>query len=70
VWFEPSLARLLSELPERQRVAVVLVHAYGWTAAEVADLLGVRRNTVLTHLERGLRHLRDRLHVEEVRDHA
>ena len=64
-WFEPSLARLLSELPARQRVAVVLIHGYGWTTQEVADLLGVQSTTVQTHLARGLTRLRQELEVDD-----
>jgi DNA-directed RNA polymerase specialized sigma24 family protein len=66
-WFEPTLAALLSELPESQRVAVVLVHGYGWTTREVGDLTGVKPTTVQSHLERALRKLRSKL---EVPNHA
>jgi RNA polymerase sigma factor (sigma-70 family) len=62
-WIEPDLGQALRSLTERQRVAVVLVHAYGWTLAEVADLLGVRITTVQSHLDRGLAKLRSRLEV-------
>ncbi|MHB1584893.1 MAG: RNA polymerase sigma factor [Acidimicrobiales bacterium] len=62
-WVEPRLGPLLAALSERQRVAVVLIHGYGWSAAEVAELIGVSRNTVLSHLERGLRQLRSQLEV-------
>lgn len=62
-WYEPKLATLLSELPESQRIAVILIYAYGWTAHEVGDLLGIKPSTVQTHLERGLRKLRSRLEV-------
>lgn len=64
VWFEPLLARSLSAMPERQRIAVVLIHGYGWTAGEVADMTGLKRSTVLTHLERGLANLRRQQRVE------
>jgi DNA-directed RNA polymerase specialized sigma24 family protein len=64
-WYEPELARLLGELPSRQRVAVVLVHGYGWTTREVAELLGVRATTVQTHLSRGLIRLREELEVSD-----
>jgi RNA polymerase sigma factor (sigma-70 family) len=62
--FEPELRRALSELPERQRVAVVLIHGYGWTSTEVADMTGVRPSTIQTHLARGLASLRNQLKVE------
>ena len=52
---EPQLPVALGRLPERQRVAVVLVHGLGWTQQEAADLLGVKRTTLQNHLERGTR---------------
>jgi len=36
----------LRKLSQRQRVAVVLVHGYSWTLAEVAELLGLKVTTV------------------------
>jgi DNA-directed RNA polymerase specialized sigma24 family protein len=51
-------------LSERQRIAVVLVHAYGWDRKETADLLGTSPSTLSTHLDRGLRKLRTALGVE------
>lgn len=60
-WVEPALARGLERLSEHQRVAVVLVHGYSWTLAEVADLLDVKPTTAQTHLERGLARLRTHL---------
>jgi len=65
--YEPSLIRLLAELPERQRIAVVLVHGFHWTTREVSDLTGIAPSTVHTHLERGLSKLRAAL---EVVDHG
>lgn len=62
-WFEPALGRYLAELPERQRVAVVLVHGYGWSSREVAEVTGIKATTVQTHLERGLARLRSQLEV-------
>lgn len=64
-WFEPSLVRSLAALSERQRVAVVLVHGYGWTSREVADMTGIRVTTVQSHLERGLARLRAQLEVNK-----
>lgn len=63
-WVEPQLAGALRRLSERQRVAVVLIHGYSWTHAEVADLLGVGMSTVQTHLERGLDRLRHDMEVD------
>ena len=55
---EPRLVKLLEALSESQRVCVVLVHAYGFTQQEVADILGVDHSTVRTHLARALTRLR------------
>lgn len=63
-WFEPELVPALRSLSEKQRIAVVLIHGFGWTVTEVAELLGVTFSTVQAHLDRGLRKLRRRLGVE------
>ena len=55
---EPGLVPALLDLPETQRSAVWLVHACGWTYAEVAEALGVGLSTVGTHVSRGLASLR------------
>ena len=62
-WVEPALSAALRSLSRNQRVAVVLVHGYAWTMAEVGELLGVKVTTVQNHLERGLARLRARLEV-------
>ncbi|MEY2462936.1 MAG: hypothetical protein QOH64_1074 [Acidimicrobiaceae bacterium] len=66
-WIEPKLAEALASLSERQRLAVVLIHGYGWRPAEVAEVTGLRPPTVRTHATRGLARLR---HALEVLDHA
>jgi DNA-directed RNA polymerase specialized sigma24 family protein len=65
-WVEPGLAAALEELSPKQRTAVLLVHGFGWTTSEVADLLGVAFSTAKAHLERGMSKLRDRLGVDVV----
>jgi DNA-directed RNA polymerase specialized sigma24 family protein len=60
---EPGLPRALSELPERQRVAVLLVHGWDWTLGEVAEIMGVSVSTVRNHVARGLARLRGLLKV-------
>jgi DNA-directed RNA polymerase specialized sigma24 family protein len=60
---EPKLGAALVELSESQRAAVVLVHGFGWTMREVAELRGVKVTSIQTHLERGLRRLRAALEV-------
>lgn len=62
-WIEPGLPAALERLSAKQRQAVVLVHGFGYTHAEVADLLGISRSTVQNHVDRGLTKLRDRLEV-------
>lgn len=64
-WFEPGLPDALLSLSRRQRLAVVLIHAYEWSQREVADLMGVAPETVRTHLERGLAKLRAALEVDD-----
>ena len=65
-WVEPALPGALAALTRRQRMAVVLVHGYGWTHPEAAEVMGIRSGTVKTHLERGLSRLRSALEVEDV----
>ena len=56
---EPKLPDALAALSERQRTVVVLVHGYGWTQREVAELIGVARSSVRNHLERAMAALRE-----------
>jgi DNA-directed RNA polymerase specialized sigma24 family protein len=62
-WVEPALIPALVALSEQQRVVLVLVHGYGWSQREVADLLDVSPSTVQKHLERALTHVRAALEV-------
>ena len=55
---EPGLPKALERLSERQRAAVVLVHAYGWSRVEAAEMLGLSVSTLDNHLQRGLTKLR------------
>jgi len=64
-WIEPGLGAALAALTERQRFAVGLVHGYGWTLREVADVCGLRITTVQNHLERGTARLRSLLGVSQ-----
>lgn len=56
--FEPKLPEALATLSERQRLAVVLIHGYGYTLREAAELTGLRRTSIQNHAERGLARLR------------
>jgi DNA-directed RNA polymerase specialized sigma24 family protein len=60
---DPVLVAALARLSEQQRMAVVLVHAFGWTQTEVAELLDVNVSTVREHIARGLTRLRAQLEV-------
>jgi DNA-directed RNA polymerase specialized sigma24 family protein len=62
-WCEPGLATQLARLPDRERIAVMLVNGFEWSLAEVAELLGVSKSTVQTHAERGMAKLRTALGV-------
>ena len=64
-WVEPGLPAALASLSEVQRASVMLVHTFEFSLAETAEILGVAKSTVQKHLERGLRHLRDDLGVNQ-----
>ena len=55
---EPQLPKAIARLSEHQRVALMLVHAFGWTQAESGEVMGISRTAVQKHLERGLAKLR------------
>lgn len=63
-WFEPALADAIGDLSEKQRAAVVLVHGYGWTVTEVAEMWGVTFSTVKAHIDRAMGRLRKKLGVD------
>ncbi len=60
---EPGLPRAVAQLPDNQRIAVTLLHGYGWSMSEVAELLGIKKTTVQNHAERGMSKLRRSLGV-------
>lgn len=60
---EPALPAGLMALPDRQRVAVLLVHAFDYTVREAADILDVSPSTVQQNADRALKKLRSRLGV-------
>jgi RNA polymerase sigma factor (sigma-70 family) len=49
---------MLAKLPHRQRTAVVLVHVYGWSYQDVANLVGRSLSDVRNDVHRGLTALR------------
>ena len=60
---DPRLIGALAALPERQRVAVTLVHGHDWSHADVAALMGISASTVATHVTRAVASLRTALEV-------
>jgi RNA polymerase sigma factor (sigma-70 family) len=55
------LTDLVDELPERNRIAVVLRYYAGWNATEIGEALDCPAGTVRSILHRSLDHLRGRL---------
>jgi RNA polymerase sigma factor (sigma-70 family) len=56
-----DLFRALRRLNHQQRVAVLAVHGYGWSYADVAEILDVTEANVANHVHRGLIKLRRNL---------
>jgi RNA polymerase sigma-70 factor (ECF subfamily) len=58
---DPHLPEALTQLSHQQRVAVVLVHALGWTYEEAASAMEISVSTLRNHLSRGTDRLRQLL---------
>jgi len=54
---DPELVEALSDLPDREREAVVLHYVHDISVADTADAMGVTPGTVKTLLSRGRAHL-------------
>jgi RNA polymerase sigma-70 factor (ECF subfamily) len=54
------LERMLASLPERQRIAIVLRYQEDMSPEQIAEVLGMKVNTVKTHIARGLELLRSK----------
>lgn len=65
---EPALPEALPRLSVRQRVCLALVVVDEWTYQEVADLLGIGRSSVQSHVGRALEKLRQAMGVTEHAD--
>ena len=59
-----SVLEAVKRLPESERNAIYLHYYEGYTAAEIADILGSRTNTVLSWLRRGREKLRQTIDIE------
>jgi RNA polymerase sigma factor (sigma-70 family) len=64
--FDPGLLPALDRLSPQQRTIVLLVHAHGWSQADVARLLEINPSTVREHLARAMNRLRGELEVQDV----
>jgi RNA polymerase sigma-70 factor (ECF subfamily) len=62
-WVEPGLPGALADLPDNQRIVVMLLHCFQWTMSEVAELLDVSKSTVQTQADRGMTKLRSKMGV-------
>ncbi len=65
--FGPELSDAINRLPVRQRTVLMLVHAFGWTQRDAAELLDISRSAVREHLDRALTRLNHDLEVRGVR---
>jgi DNA-directed RNA polymerase specialized sigma24 family protein len=61
---EPALVPAMLRLPETQRTAVWLVHACGWSYADVALAMETSTSMVGNHVSRALERLRRDLEVQ------
>ncbi len=59
---EPAVTAALRGLSVEHRSVVVCRHLLGWSEAETATALGIRRGTVKSRTARALTQLRDQLH--------
>ena len=55
-----GLRELVEQLPVRSRAVLVLHHGYGYSLAEVADILGLSHTNVRSIAARSRRRLMDR----------
>ena len=60
-----DLVAALARLSEKQRAAVVLHHAAGYPAKEIADIIGSTTPAVHVHLSRGRKRLRELLEARD-----
>ncbi len=56
--WDRELVAALAKLTSRQRVALVLVHGYGYSLADAAAVLGCGVSSLRNHLDRAIRRVR------------
>jgi RNA polymerase sigma-70 factor, ECF subfamily len=54
-----QVLRLLAQLPEEQRVAILLVSVEGFSYAEASKIMGIPAGTLMSRLSRGRKRLRE-----------
>ena len=54
---------LLSELPEKDRILFILRYSEGYTTKQIADILNINENTVVSRLGRGRKKIRTGLRI-------
>ena len=59
-----DVVRLLDQLPDEQRRAIVLHHAVGFSISEVAELLGIPFDTAKSRIRLGIKKLRSMKETE------
>lgn len=58
VGVDPDLLAALDELSAQQRAVVLLVHGYGYSLRDAAEVLNLNPSTIRVHSQRGLARLR------------
>ena len=56
-----QVERLISQLPERQKQVYLLHRENGLTYSEIADQMGISKNTVENHMVKALKYLRENM---------
>lgn len=61
-------AEVMEKLTEKQKEVVDLYYREGYTQAEIAEIIGIRRETVLDRLEAALKKIRKEVDSDDVRE--
>jgi RNA polymerase sigma-70 factor (family 1) len=57
-----QVEKLIASLPERQKEVYLLHREKGLTYPEIAELMGISKNTVENHMAKALKYLRQNIH--------